>query len=164
MKVSKAQSSCSEPIFISSCTISSSFVFSFTFFPLPCIYYLKRFLSLPSFIYSKPLWSVSPHSRKHNTLQLFGDISQYDIAYVLHISQQAAVKSWNAEPYLRRTVEDDRTFTCTPKIPNTMKKAQQMRTMFPMGLRDVMRVSTTSFRPGARLITLQHMNTNDNDS
>lgn len=45
-------------------------------------------------------------------------------------------------------------FTCTPKIPNTMKKAQQMRTMFPMGLKDVIRVSTTSFRPGARLITL----------
>lgn len=35
-----------------------------------------------------------------------------------------------------------------------MKKAQQMRTMLPMGLREVMRVSTTSFRPGARLITL----------
>lgn len=44
--------------------------------------------------------------------------------------------------------------TCTPKIPNTMKNAQQMRTMFPMGLKDVIRVSTTSFRPGARLITL----------
>lgn len=36
-----------------------------------------------------------------------------------------------------------------------MKKAQQMRTMFPMGLRDEMSVSTTSFRPGARLITLE---------
>lgn len=45
-------------------------------------------------------------------------------------------------------------FTWTPRIPNTMKKAQQMRTMFPMGLKDVIRVSTTSFRPGARLITL----------
>lgn len=49
-------------------------------------------------------------------------------------------------------------FTWTPRIPNTMKKAQQMRTMFPMGLSDVIRVSTTSFRPGARLITLQHTN------
>lgn len=36
-----------------------------------------------------------------------------------------------------------------------MKKAQQMRTMLPMGLRDVMRVSTTSLSPGALLITLQ---------
>lgn len=47
-------------------------------------------------------------------------------------------------------------FTWTPRIPNTMKKAQQMRTMFPMGLKDVIRVSTTSFRPGARLITLRN--------
>lgn len=36
-----------------------------------------------------------------------------------------------------------------------MKKAQQMRTMFPMGLRDDMRVSTTSLRPGALLMTLE---------
>lgn len=36
-----------------------------------------------------------------------------------------------------------------------MKKAQQIRTMFPMGLSDDIRVSTTSLRPGARLITLQ---------
>lgn len=44
--------------------------------------------------------------------------------------------------------------TCTPRIPKMMKKAQQMRTMLPMGLREVMRVSTTNFRPGALLITL----------
>ena len=36
-----------------------------------------------------------------------------------------------------------------------MKKAQQMRTMLPMGLREEMSVSTTSFRPGARLMTLE---------
>lgn len=30
-----------------------------------------------------------------------------------------------------------------------------MRTMLPIGLRDVMRVSTTSLSPGALLITLQ---------
>lgn len=35
-----------------------------------------------------------------------------------------------------------------------MKKAQQMRTMLPMGLREEMSVSTTSFSPGARLMTL----------
>lgn len=35
-----------------------------------------------------------------------------------------------------------------------MKKAQQMTTMFPMGFRDDMRVSTTSFSPWARLMTL----------
>ena len=40
-------------------------------------------------------------------------------------------------------------------MPKMMKKAQQMRTMLPMGLRDVMRVSTTSFSPGALLITLE---------
>lgn len=40
-------------------------------------------------------------------------------------------------------------------MPKTMKKAQQMRTMLPMGLSDVIRVSTTSFSPGARLITLE---------
>lgn len=45
--------------------------------------------------------------------------------------------------------------TCTPKMPKMMKKAQQMRTMLPMGLREEMSVSTTSFRPGARLMTLQ---------
>lgn len=45
--------------------------------------------------------------------------------------------------------------TCTPRMPKMMKKAQQMRTMLPMGLRDEMSVSTTSFRPGARLMTLQ---------
>jgi hypothetical protein len=39
-------------------------------------------------------------------------------------------------------------------MPKMIKKAQQMRTMFPIGFRDVMRVSTTSFRPGALLITL----------
>lgn len=39
-------------------------------------------------------------------------------------------------------------------MPKMMKKAQQMRTMLPMGLREVIRVSTTSFRPGALLITL----------
>lgn len=36
-----------------------------------------------------------------------------------------------------------------------MKNAQQMRTMLPMGRREVMSVSTTSFSPGARLITLR---------
>lgn len=45
--------------------------------------------------------------------------------------------------------------TCTPKMPKMMKKAQQMRTMLPMGLREEMSVSTTNFRPGARLMTLQ---------
>lgn len=45
--------------------------------------------------------------------------------------------------------------TWTPRMPKIMKKAQQMRTMLPMGLRDVMSVSTTSFRPGALLITLK---------
>lgn len=35
-----------------------------------------------------------------------------------------------------------------------MKKAQHIKTMLPMGFRDVMSVSTTSFSPGALLITL----------
>lgn len=46
--------------------------------------------------------------------------------------------------------------TCTPRMPKIMKKAQQMTTMLPMGFRDDIRVSTTSFRPGALLITLEH--------
>ena len=45
--------------------------------------------------------------------------------------------------------------TCTPRMPKMMKKAQQMSTMLPMGLREEMSVSTTSFRPGARLMTLR---------
>lgn len=48
------------------------------------------------------------------------------------------------------------TLTWTPRIPNMMKKAQQMTTMLPMGFSDDMRVSTTSFRPGALLMTLEH--------
>lgn len=36
-----------------------------------------------------------------------------------------------------------------------MKKAQQIKTMLPMGFKDVMSVSTTSFNPGALLITLE---------
>jgi hypothetical protein len=39
-------------------------------------------------------------------------------------------------------------------MPKMMKKAQQMSTMLPIGLREEMRVSTTSFSPGARLMTL----------
>lgn len=46
--------------------------------------------------------------------------------------------------------------TCTPKMPKIMKKAQQMTTMLPMGFSDDIRVSTTSFSPGALLITLEH--------
>lgn len=45
--------------------------------------------------------------------------------------------------------------TCTPKIPKIMKKAQQMRTIFPIGLKEEIKVSTTSFRPGALLMTLK---------
>lgn len=45
-------------------------------------------------------------------------------------------------------------FTWTPRMPNMIKKAQLMRTMFPIGFREVIKVSTTSLSPGARLITL----------
>ncbi len=45
--------------------------------------------------------------------------------------------------------------TWTPKMPKIMKKAQQMTTMFPIGFRDDISVSTTSFSPGALLITLK---------
>ena len=48
--------------------------------------------------------------------------------------------------------------TCTPRMPNMMKNVQQMRTMFPIGRRDDNNVCTTSFKPGARLITLQVIN------
>lgn len=46
--------------------------------------------------------------------------------------------------------------TCTPKIPKIMKKAQQITTMLPMGFSEDISVSTTSFSPGALLITLKH--------
>lgn len=44
--------------------------------------------------------------------------------------------------------------TCTPKIPNIIKKVQQINTMFPIGLKEDNNVCTTSFKPGALLITL----------
>lgn len=53
-----------------------------------------------------------------------------------------------------QTLDEPGPHTCTPRMPKIMKKAQQMRTMFPMGLSDDIRVSTTSLRPGARLMTL----------
>lgn len=54
-------------------------------------------------------------------------------------------------------------FTWTPRMPKMMKKAQQIRTMLPMGLRDVMSVSTTSFSPGALLITLERETETERD-
>ena len=46
-------------------------------------------------------------------------------------------------------------FTCTPKIPKMMKKVQQIRTMLPIGFNEESNVWTTSFKPGALLITLK---------
>ena len=37
-----------------------------------------------------------------------------------------------------------------------MKNVQQMMTMFPIGRSEESKVCTTSFRPGALLITLTH--------
>lgn len=48
-----------------------------------------------------------------------------------------------------------KSFTWTPSIPKMMKNVQQMSTMFPIGLNDESKVWTTSFKPGARLITLK---------
>ena len=45
--------------------------------------------------------------------------------------------------------------TCTPSIPKMMKNVQQMRTMLPIGRSDDSNVWTTSFKPGARLMTLE---------
>jgi len=39
-------------------------------------------------------------------------------------------------------------------MPKMMKKVQQMSTMLPIGRSDDSSVCTTSFSPGARLITL----------
>ncbi len=41
----------------------------------------------------------------------------------------------------------------TPSIPNMMKKVQHIKTIFPIGRRDESKVCTTSFRPGALLMT-----------
>lgn len=54
-----------------------------------------------------------------------------------------------------QTLDKPGPHTCTPRMPKMMKKAQQMRTMFPMGLSDDISVSTTSLRPGALLMTLR---------
>jgi len=44
--------------------------------------------------------------------------------------------------------------TWTPRMPNTMKNMQHMRTMLPIGRNECSNVWTTSLSPGARLITL----------
>lgn len=51
-----------------------------------------------------------------------------------------------------------RDITWTPKMPNMMKKVQQMSTIFPIGLNDERSVWTTSFKPGALFITLNGLN------
>jgi len=43
-------------------------------------------------------------------------------------------------------------------MPKIMKKVQQIRTMLPIGRSDDSSVCTTSFRPGALLITLHSTN------
>ena len=45
--------------------------------------------------------------------------------------------------------------TCTPRMPKMTKNVMQMRTMLPMGFRLESSVCTTSFSPGARLMTLR---------
>jgi len=42
-------------------------------------------------------------------------------------------------------------------MPKMMKKVQQIRTMLPIGRSDDSKVCTTSFNPGARLITLSNI-------
>lgn len=82
------------------------------------------------------------------------DLSKVDLMEKkLRIKEE--IKRQDEEDSWREREEGLRLRTCTPRIPKMMKKAQQIRTMFPMGFRDVIRVSTTSFRPGARLITLR---------
>ena len=44
--------------------------------------------------------------------------------------------------------------TCKPRMPKMMKKVQQIRTMLPIGRSEDRSVWTTSFSPGARLMTL----------
>jgi hypothetical protein len=39
-------------------------------------------------------------------------------------------------------------------MPKMMKKVQQIRTIFPIGFKLLIRVMTTSLTPGARLMTL----------
>jgi hypothetical protein len=43
-------------------------------------------------------------------------------------------------------------------MPNIMKNVQHINTMFPMGLSEDSNVCTTSFKPGARFITLSGRN------
>jgi len=46
-------------------------------------------------------------------------------------------------------------------MPKMMKKVQQMRTMLPIGRNDDSNVCTTSFNPGARLMTLKNVKLQD---
>lgn len=45
--------------------------------------------------------------------------------------------------------------TCTPRMPNMIKNVAAISTMFPIGFREEISVSTTILRPGALLITLK---------
>ena len=47
-------------------------------------------------------------------------------------------------------------------MPNMMKNVQQIRTMFPIGFKEESNVCTTSFNPGALLITRKGLNARTN--
>lgn len=51
------------------------------------------------------------------------------------------------------------TLTWTPRIPNMRKNVQHIKTMFPIGFRDISSDWTTSFKPGALWITLSGFKT-----
>jgi hypothetical protein len=53
------------------------------------------------------------------------------------------------------SIQAFRKLTWMPRIPNMMKNIQQIRTMLPIGRNEDSKVWTTSFKPGARLITLK---------
>ena len=59
---------------------------------------------------------------------------------------------------LQSSGSSDNLRTCTPRIPKMMKKVQQIKTMFPIGLREDRSVCTTNLRPGALLITRSGLN------
>jgi len=87
--------------------------------------------------------------QKHNVLGRNSYVHWRMIAYIL-----AGRNYWSAKAYLQHIRMERLLNTWTPRMPNTMKNMQHIRTMLPIGRSECSSVWTTSLSPGARLITL----------
>ncbi len=108
----------------------------------------------PAVIGRETVWFIGDvlHIQTHTVIELpFEELYTHTHTHT-HTHSEISVWQSRTRDHCRLNMR----LTWTPRMPKMMKKAQQMRTMFPMGFSDVIRVSTTSFRPGARLITLRN--------